>query len=254
VNIVSRQKWGVLKEQERPRMNLPAREVWLHHSVTNPTPDPFADMRTIQRIGIQRFGYFSYSYGVHTSGTVLEGQGLRVGAHTKQRNSTSFGIVLIGNYENRVVMPEQIEAIRELIDHLQDTGALRRGVYPTGGHRDLMDTLCPGRYGYEVLAEMRKPWEPKEGQEAAIVANAPFACILVHPNGGYLEIGEDGGVFSFGEPAAPFFGSLGGTRLNQPIVDAAWTPTYEGYFLIAKDGGLFAFGDAKFKGNALWAG
>lgn len=90
--------------------------------------------------------------------------------------------------------------------------------------------------------------------QGAPMANAPFACILVHPNGGYLEVGEDGGVFAWGEPPAPFFGSLGGVSLNQPIVDAAWTPDYGGYFLIARDGGIFAFGNAKHKGNALWMG
>lgn len=84
------------------------------------------------------------------------------------------------------------------------------------------------------------------------MANAPFACILVHPNGGYLEIGEDGGIFAWG--GAPFFGSLGAQQLNQPIVDAAWTPDHGGYYLIGRDGGIFAFGNAVHQGNALWNG
>lgn len=90
--------------------------------------------------------------------------------------------------------------------------------------------------------------------QGAPMAAAPFSCVLTHPNGGYLEIGEDGGVFAWGDPAAPFFGSLGGIKLNQPIVDAAWTPDYGGYYLLAKDGGIFAFGNAKHQGNALWSG
>jgi hypothetical protein len=36
--------------------------------------------------------------------------------------------------------------------------------------------------------------------------------------GGYWEVASDGGIFSFN---APFEGSLGGTRLSEPIVGIA---------------------------------
>ena len=78
------------------------------------------------------------------------------------------------------------------------------------------------------------------------MANAPFACLLTHPDGGYLQIGEDGGVFAW---EAPFFGSLGGMPINAPIVDAAWTPTHQGYWMVGADGGVFNFGDAQFHGS-----
>ena len=59
---------------------------------------------------------------------------------------------------------------------------------------------------------------------------------------GYWMLAGDAGVFAFG--AAGFFGSMGGQRLNQPVVGMAATPTGQGYWLVAKDGGIFAFGDA----------
>src|SRR4029079_716907 len=46
---------------------------------------------------------------------------------------------------------------------------------------------------YLAMVRDAAPHPPAPG--GAPVANAPFACLLVHPNGGYLEIGEDGGVF-----------------------------------------------------------
>ena len=58
---------------------------------------------------------------------------------------------------------------------------------------------------------------------------------------------SDGGIFAFGD--APFYGSMGGQPLNQPIVGMAATPTGDGYWLVASDGGIFAFGDAPFYGS-----
>jgi hypothetical protein len=64
---------------------------------------------------------------------------------------------------------------------------------------------------------------------------------------GYWLAAADGGVFAFG--GAPFLGSMGGTRLNQPISGMAPAPDGRGYWLVASDGGIFAFGSAPFLGS-----
>lgn len=69
---------------------------------------------------------------------------------------------------------------------------------------------------------------------------------LAEGPGGYWMLGHDGGVFSFG---VPFHGSMGGQRLNQPVVGMAATVPGEGYWLVASDGGVFSFGDARFHGS-----
>ena len=48
---------------------------------------------------------------------------------------------------------------------------------------------------------------------------------------GYWEVASDGGIFAFG--GAPFYGSMGGKPLNQPIVGIASTPTGTGYWQVA---------------------
>ncbi len=65
---------------------------------------------------------------------------------------------------------------------------------------------------------------------------------------GYRLVASDGGIFAFGD--APFFGSTGAIRLNQPIVGMASTPRNRGYWMVASDGGIFAFGDAGFFGSS----
>lgn len=258
MRIVPRSESGLAPAKSRTKMKLPVGELWIHHTVTPVTNDPFKDWRLVQSVAFSRgFSDISYSYGVHPSGIILEGRGDYVGAHTQGRNSTSLGCVLIGNYEEQQPTKEMIQAVQWLRDWLIDNNKLRGGkTYPTGGHRDVASTACPGRNAYAKLNEMRGPLNlaapVSAAPEGVPVANAPFAAILVHPSGGYLEIGEDGGIFAWG--GAPFYGSLGGVQLNQPIVDAAWTPDYGGYYLIARDGGIFSFGNAQHQGNALWQG
>ena len=64
---------------------------------------------------------------------------------------------------------------------------------------------------------------------------------------GYVLVGSDGGVFTFG--TARFFGSLAGHALNKPIVGLALRPQRDGYWLAAADGGVFTFGAAPFHGS-----
>ena len=59
---------------------------------------------------------------------------------------------------------------------------------------------------------------------------------------GYWLVASDGGIFNFG--AARFFGSAGGTRLAQPVVGMAATPTRRGYWLVTRHGDVLGYGDA----------
>ena len=80
-------------------------------------------------------------------------------------------------------------------------------------------------------------------------AGPRIACGVVKPasGAGYWLGAGDGGVFAFGD--AGFFGSMGGTRLNSPIVAMVASASGNGYYLAGADGGIFAFGDAGFFGS-----
>ncbi len=65
---------------------------------------------------------------------------------------------------------------------------------------------------------------------------------------GYWLVASDGGIFNHGD--ALFYGSHGGSPLNQPIVGMAATSDDGGYWLVASDGGIFNYGDAGFFGSA----
>jgi ribosomal protein L24E len=127
------------------------------------------------------------------------------------------------------------------------------------------------------------------GSTGGMRLNDPVDGMAVTADGaGYWLVASDGGVFCFGD--APFLGSMGAVRLNQPVVsmvaydsgytlvaadggvfnfgtpflgslgslhlDApivglAATPDGAGYLLVARDGGVFSFGDASFFGSGV---
>ncbi len=66
-------------------------------------------------------------------------------------------------------------------------------------------------------------------------------------NPAYDMVAADGGIFSFGD--ATFYGSMGGTTLNAPVMGMALSPDGKGYWLVGNDGGVFTFGDAVFHGS-----
>lgn len=104
----------------------------------------------------------------------------------------------------------------------------------------------PMDYYLQLVTAMKDKPEPTGGR---IVVNAPQVTILRHKawGTGYVQIFADGGVVNFGQ--APFYGSMGGSKLAAPVVDADVSPTGLGYTLLGRDGGIFNFGDAKFEGG-----
>lgn len=220
--IVTRAEWGAVKASlPSAKMKLPAGAIFLHHSVTPTTDDPIRDMRSIERIGLSRFNQFSYSYVIHPhDGEIFEGCGLRRGAHTAGRNSTSFGICWCGNYDERAPKVQQVEATRWLIRHLIDEGHLSPRA-PIFGHRDVGSTACPGSKLYALLNAIRVPWGgtmPADDPNRPNV-NAPISGIAATPTGkGYWLVGMDGGVFAFGD--AENFGNVEYVKPD----DQAWLP------------------------------
>ena len=84
------------------------------------------------------------------------------------------------------------------------------------------------------------------GDESGASLNLPIAAMAARPGGGYWFVARDGGIFAFD---APYFGSMGGQPLDQPMVGMAATATGRGYWTVAADGGIFSFGDAGFLGS-----
>lgn len=178
-SIVSRAAAGV-PTRGWASLTLPVSEVNVHHSVTAASDDPLRDARNLDLIAVGRgMSGISYSYLIHPNGTVVEGRGLYVGAHTLNRNSRSFGVCFIGNFENQDrPTPRAVEAFRNLVAFLQSYGYLSAN--PTiRPHSDTFATACPGRHLKDVLPELRRPLAPSsstlDNEEEEMIAFAPDA-------------------------------------------------------------------------------
>ncbi|MDX3661338.1 peptidoglycan recognition family protein [Streptomyces sp. ID05-26A] len=132
------------------------RELWAHHSVTNPPgPDATleqdcAHMRHFESIGQSSFRQgISYTWVIMPSGRVFEGHSVdRRGAHTYQRNDRSRAVCFAGNFDV-ATLPDRMARAAALL--LREIGATF-----DGGHRDVYATACPGRHAYARLPEINR--------------------------------------------------------------------------------------------------
>jgi hypothetical protein len=75
--------------------------------------------------------------------------------------------------------------------------------------------------------------------------NASVLSLVPDADGvGYWLVAGDGGIFSF---EAPFNGSMGATKLNQPITGMVRFGA--GYLMVGEDGGIFNFSNQPFFGS-----
>lgn len=213
IRIISRAEWGADKDSlPATGMRLPASVVYIHHTTSQVTADVVSDMRAVEATGLSRFGQFSYSYCIHPkNGEILEGCGLRRGAHTIQRNSNAFGISWIGNYDERSPKLQQLDATRNLIAWLVAERHLSVDA-PVLGHRDVVATACPGEKLYALLDAIRHPWQETPMPDDPTLPNLPdikfFIPVINTQTGeatGYYIVSSDGQLHAFG-PGAPFYG------------------------------------------------
>lgn len=140
---------------------LPVPEVWIHHTVTASGPDETQIMRQIQNYHMDTRGWrdIGYSFVIFPTGRIYEGRGWgRKGAHTQNHNAVGHGIAFAGDYRTLAPTTPSLDACRWLIAEGQRLGFVAKGkTLPTGGHRDVAATACPGDKLYAQLGYLRVP-------------------------------------------------------------------------------------------------
>lgn len=101
-----------------------------------------------------RYGDIGYHFVVDYAGRVWEGRSLSYeGAHVSCQNEGNIGIMCLGNFERQYASAAQLGGLRRLVCALRTQFDIPvRRVY---GHRDIGASLCPGRYLYPHVDELR---------------------------------------------------------------------------------------------------
>lgn len=216
MEIIDRKTWGAVYADGAGPAPLPAREVWLHHTVTA-APDlvpPYDDedraVRLVEQIGQQKFNQgISYTFVVMPSGRIYKGHSVdRLGAHTAKRNSIARAIVLVGNYEHAPPTAQQCESTAQLLAH-----GWREGWWTAprlnGGHRQApgAKTACPGQQALNAIPGINAraatlAANPEEDDPLAALSDAEARELLTRVRS--IDAREDWFLVPDDDPRTPY--------------------------------------------------
>jgi hypothetical protein len=306
--VVTRAQWGADESMKGPdpQQFAPIRRLSLHHTAGDEGPDPAATVRAIYAFHTQynHWNDIGYNFLVDSSGRIYEGRYAReylpgeiptgetrdglgvIGAHTASNNTGTVGVALLGDFSQGARPTSAAIAAAERIfawkADRHDIDTLGTTTWTTGekstliGHRDAVNTTCPGQTLYDQLPGMRQriaaavgPIGPKPTTSGYWVftrdtglytfGDAPFLggageipapAVSMAPTrtgSGYWLLSSNGRISAYGD--AVNYGSTEAMRLNAPAVRLEPTRSGRGYWIQAADGGIFSFGDAAFYGS-----
>lgn len=131
----------IIKEPLQPLNLKKVDSIALHHMA-----HPTADVKTVESWHInQGWRAFGYNFWVAFDGTVYEGRGFNKGAGVENQNDHIISIGFQGDYDTSYVdMPDaQFNAGVDMIKYVLEKVP---SITMTGGHKDFMATVCPGKH------------------------------------------------------------------------------------------------------------
>ena len=156
--IIKRAEWGARYRDGVGTRALPCKYGFFHHTVTYSAgagatlAQDCAAVRNVEAVGNQRFGTMSYPYAITESGRIFQTLSEnRIGAHTKNFNTTGTAITFIGNWEANRPNQKMLDAAAWLIRDLERRGVTTRSTV-WRGHYQVAATACPGKYMKPELA------------------------------------------------------------------------------------------------------
>ncbi|MDN5797140.1 MAG: cell wall-binding repeat-containing protein [Intrasporangium sp.] len=253
--IYTRAQWGAdesLREQSSPSYGR-VEAAFVHHTAgTNSytRDDVPGIIRGIYAYHVKSHGWrdIGYNFLVDKFGRIWEGRwgGMDkavVGAHTYGLNSDTFGVSVLGNYEDVRPTSATTTALSKLIawkatiHHFDVSGRVTisgKRYYTISGHRDAKDnsTACPGRYLYAKLPAIRKQtasYLPSVSRYAGSDRYATAAAISAKTFGSGVPVAyiATGAGFPDALAGAAAAGSLGGPVLLSERTSLPKTTTDE---------------------------
>ncbi len=102
----------------------------------------------------RHWGDIGYHYIIDRGGRLWEGRSVRYqGAHVESQNEHNIGVMCLGNFETQLPSDAQLTTLRDTLTKLRRQYDVNpRRIY---GHRDIGQSVCPGRNLYPRVAWLR---------------------------------------------------------------------------------------------------
>ena len=95
-----------------------------------------------------------YHFVIDSVGRIWEARSLAYeGAHTSGQNEGNIGLMLLGNFEEQVPPAAQLQSLEHAVNRLRDRFRIKQ--HRVYGHRDLAQSLCPGKALYPLIKDLR---------------------------------------------------------------------------------------------------
>lgn len=170
INTVSKENGKTLRWEHTYSKKI--KELVVHHTAVQVTGDTRSGAERVRALyqyhSVNRgWGDIGYHYIVDEQGQIYEGKEggpFVVAGHAYCNNVGTIGIALLGNFELEQPSQAQIQSLQWLlkdlatqydIDLTKSTTFHGKTKPPIIGHRDLLDTDCPGYYAYGLLDQIR---------------------------------------------------------------------------------------------------
>lgn len=132
------------KEYARRPLENVVGVVWHHSATKGQTIRGIAEFHT----EVRKWPAIAYHYGLGWDGTIyILNDPTTTSFHSQGYNRKTIGVVLIGDYEDRVPSDAMIKSIALLQSHLKEELSLEFSWW----HGQTKSTLCPGKYAIEIL-------------------------------------------------------------------------------------------------------
>lgn len=191
--VLSRSAWGAKKAKKPYEPMVPVR-ISVHHTEAFQAfskDDAANEMRVIQSFHQHGRGWIDigYHYVIDGSGRIWEGRPLGViGAHVKDKNEGNVGISLMGDFgppHNTQPAKAQVDSLVALMRWL--TAAYKIPVDRIKGHRDQMDTSCPGDILYAQLPAIRARVAAAPPAASPLLPSVPTTAIHLERTAAFFD-------------------------------------------------------------------
>lgn len=249
MRVITRSQWGARSPRGLTRIPGPVRGTTGHYE--GPSMGQFSHdqcagkVKSIQNyhMDTKRWSDIAYNALVCPHGWTFEGRwlGVRSAANgTNLGNDTHYAVCGLWGVGDPMTDDAKRE-VSEVFAYFDANGAGEEWK----GHRDWKATQCPGDEFYDWITSGHPApgIQPPPLPDGTDWTPTDKAIAFTDYGGGRVyTFAADGGVFA---ENLPFFGSLGGVRINAPIVWGEGIPSADGYYLVGADGGIFCFGNAR---------